>query len=65
MSAVISLTPLVTLAVVYAVLAIWPDAEVGERLDVLGLIGAVLVVVGSMMAALGRGDRSSEPLALE
>jgi drug/metabolite transporter (DMT)-like permease len=64
-SAVISLTPLVTLAVVYAVLAIWPDAEVGERLDVLGLIGAVLVVVGSMMAALGRGDRSSEPLALE
>jgi len=64
-SAVISLTPLVTVLAVYAILAVWPDAEVGQRLEPLGLAGAFLVVAGSMMAALGRGGADAEPLALE
>lgn len=53
-SAVISLTPLVTILAVYAVLAVWPDAAIGTRLDLLGSIGAILIVAGSMMSALGR-----------
>lgn len=55
-SAVISLTPLVTILAVYAVLAIWPEADVGTRLDALGSVGAVLIVAGSMMTALGRAS---------
>jgi drug/metabolite transporter (DMT)-like permease len=55
-SAVISLTPLVTILAVYAVLAIWPEAEVGARLDLLGSIGAILIVAGSMASALGRSS---------
>ena len=65
MSAVISLTPLITLLVVYVVLAVWPTAEVGEALDTLGLIGALLVVAGSMMTALGRGAHIDEPVDFE
>ena len=64
-SAVISLTPLITLLVVYVVLAVWPTAEVGEALDTLGLIGALLVVAGSMMTALGRGAHIDEPVDFE
>lgn len=64
-SAVISLTPLITIGVVYLILAIWPTAGVGARLDALGLIGAVLIVGGSMTAALGRSTRAAEPVALD
>jgi drug/metabolite transporter (DMT)-like permease len=64
-SAVISLTPLVTLFAVYVILAIWPQAEVGQRLDALGLAGAVLVVAGSMLTALGRRNSVAEPVDLE
>jgi len=53
-SAVISLTPLVTLAAVYAILAVWPSADVGARLDTLGLVGAGLIVAGSATTALWR-----------
>ncbi len=55
-SAVIALTPLVTIAAVYAILAIWPEADIGERLGAVGLTGAVLIVAGSVMAALGKAD---------
>ena len=53
-SAVISLAPLVTILAVYVILALWPSAEVGARLDALGLAGAALIVGGSMMTALWR-----------
>ncbi|MDH3254344.1 MAG: DMT family transporter [Acidobacteriota bacterium] len=64
-SAVISLTPLITILVVYAMLALWPAADVGEKLDGLGIAGSVLIVAGSMMTALGRGSRDAEPVALD
>ncbi len=64
-SAVISLTPVVTIAAVYAILAFWPSAEVGARLDAMGLTGAVLVVAGSTMAALGREARAVDPVDFE
>jgi drug/metabolite transporter (DMT)-like permease len=64
-SAVISLTPLVTILAVYGILAIWPSAEVGAKLDALGLVGATLIVGGSMMTALWRQAGKVEPLDLE
>ncbi len=60
-SAVIALTPLMTIGAVYAVLAIWPQADVGERLGAVGMLGALVVVAGSVMAALGTGARKGEP----
>ena len=64
-SAVISLTPVVTIAAVYAILAVWPTAEVGAPLDALGLVGAGLIIVGSVMAAIGRQARQVEPVDFE
>jgi drug/metabolite transporter (DMT)-like permease len=66
-SAVLSLTPLLTLAAVYAILVIWPDADIGGRLDTLGHVGAVLVVTGSMTTALGRrrAEAKTEPVPPE
>ncbi len=64
-SAVISLTPVVTIGAVYVILAFWPSADVGYRLDARGLAGAVLVVGGSMMAALGRPPATVVPVDLE
>jgi len=60
-SAVISLTPLVTILAVYAVLTAWPEADIGARLDALGAAGAILIVTGSMMTALGTRSEGSEP----
>ncbi len=60
-SAVISLTPLVTILAVYSVLAVWPEADIGARLDALGAAGAILIVTGSIMAALGTRSESAEP----
>lgn len=53
-SAVISLTPLVTILAVYGILAIWPSADIGTNLDGLALAGAALIVGGSMLTALWR-----------
>jgi drug/metabolite transporter (DMT)-like permease len=66
-SAVLSLTPLLTLAAVYAILMVWPDADIGSRLDTLGHAGAILVVTGSMMTALGRheAEKETEPVPPE
>lgn len=64
-SAVIALTPLVTILAVYAILAIWPSAEVGTRLDTLGLAGATLIVGGSMLTALWRPAQAIDPVDLE
>ena len=61
-SAVIALTPLVTMAAVIAYEAIWPRSGMAEGLDGIGLVGGLVVVVGSVMTALGTGSaRTDEP----
>jgi len=64
-SAVISLTPLVTLAAVYVILAVWPSADVGARLDTLGLVGVGLIVGGSAITALWRRATRVVPVDME
>ena len=60
-SAVIALTPLVTIAAVLAFAALWPGTGMAEGLDGIGLVGGLVVVVGSVMTALGtRGGRAAE-----
>lgn len=54
-SAVIALTPLVTIAAVLGFEAIWPGTEMAAGLDSVGLLGGLVVVVGSVMTALGTG----------
>ncbi len=53
-SAVLALTPIVTLVSVWAVSHIVPSLIAPERLTALGVLGAVLVVVGSIAIALGK-----------
>lgn len=53
-SAVISLTPLLTVATVYVGMTFWPQSDLGEPLGALAWIGALVVVAGSVMAALGK-----------
>ncbi len=54
-SAVISLTPLLTVATVYIAMTFWPDSNLGNPLDPLAWLGALVVVAGSVLAALGKG----------
>jgi len=54
-TAVLALTPLVTLVAVWAVSFFMPTLIAPERLTVLGLVGAVLVVSGCIAIALGKG----------
>lgn len=56
-SAVLSLTPIITLASVFAVSAVFPRLIQPEQMTLMGLIGAVLVVAGSLALALGRDHR--------
>lgn len=53
-SAVLALTPVVTLTSVEVVSSIFPSWISSEQLTVLGLAGAILVVSGSMAIALGK-----------
>jgi drug/metabolite transporter (DMT)-like permease len=53
-SAVLALTPIVTLVSVWAVSHIVPSLIAPERLTALGVLGALLVVVGSIAIALGK-----------
>lgn len=53
-SAILALTPVVTLASVEVVSSIQPRWVASEQLTILGLIGAILVVTGSMAIALGK-----------
>lgn len=66
-SAVIALTPLVTIAAVLGLEAVWPAADLAQGLDGLGLLGGLVVVVGSVMTALGRSGgrrvRGERPVA--
>jgi drug/metabolite transporter (DMT)-like permease len=52
-SATLALTPLVTFASVAAASWLWPDYVRAEQINLLGYGGAVLVVTGSAVVALG------------
>lgn len=56
-SAVLALTPICTLLSVWAVSSFIPNLIAPERLTLLGLVGAVLVVSGSITIALGKTRR--------
>jgi drug/metabolite transporter (DMT)-like permease len=53
-SAVLALTPIFTLVSVWAVSSLMPNLIAPERLTILGLVGAILVVSGSIAIALGK-----------
>lgn len=65
--AVLALTPLGTLMVVSALSRAWPELVAPESMTVVGVIGAVIVVVGSMTTSLGsrRRPRASRPPAAD
>jgi len=52
-SAVIAVTPLVTIVAILGFVAIWPGTEMAAGLDGIGIVGGLVVVVGSVMTALG------------
>lgn len=52
-SATLAITPLVTFAAVAAAARIWPDYVPTEEINGLGYTGAVIVVLGSALTALG------------
>ncbi len=59
-SAVIAITPLATIAVIFIVASFTTDLVPPEKLDALSLIAAVLVVIGSMITSLcGKRRRAS------
>lgn len=53
-SAIIALTPLVTLVSVWAVSVLIPTLIAPEHLSLLGIVGALLVVGGSVAIAIGK-----------
>ncbi|WP_250121677.1 DMT family transporter [Chroococcidiopsis sp. CCMEE 29] len=57
-SAVLAATPIFTVLSVWGVSSIMPNLIAPERLTVLGILGAVLVVSGSIAIALGRARQS-------
>lgn len=54
-SATLAITPLITIALSLALQALWPGSVVLEPLNALSGLGALLVVSGSALTALGRG----------
>jgi drug/metabolite transporter (DMT)-like permease len=57
-STILAATPLMSLAVIAMVHAIWPMTVAPERVSMLGYVGAILVVAGSAMSSL-LGERSA------
>jgi drug/metabolite transporter (DMT)-like permease len=57
-SVILSLTPIVTIGAVALGSQVLPHLVVHERLSSLSLLGAGLVVAGSVLGALGRAPRS-------
>ncbi|MBD2208218.1 DMT family transporter [Calothrix sp. FACHB-1219] len=55
-SAVLTITPIVTLIAVWAVSAFAPGLMLPEKFTLLGITGAVLVVTGAATIALGKTD---------
>ncbi|KAM3116057.1 DMT family transporter [Phormidesmis sp. 146-33] len=58
-SAVISLTPIVTIVSVFTLSLLFPGLKFPHQLSVLAVIGAIFVVVGSMTIAVSKTQRSS------
>ncbi|WP_369990306.1 DMT family transporter [Pseudomonas xanthosomatis] len=52
-SATLALTPLVTFVAVAVAAWVWPDSVQAEQINALGYVGAVTVVLGSALVALG------------
>ncbi|NEQ25352.1 MAG: DMT family transporter [Microcoleus sp. SIO2G3] len=61
-SAVLSLTPIVTLGAVSIVAKLLPQIVAAERITMLGFVGAVFVVAGSFTIALGQRQKSVESI---
>ena len=61
--AVLALTPLGTLMVVSVLSQAWPQFVAPESLTVVGVVGAVIVVIGSMVTSLGGRRRGAAPHA--
>lgn len=57
-SAVIALAPIFTILSMYVAVAFWPDYFASSKLNVLSYVGALLVVAGSMLAALGKSSKT-------
>ncbi len=57
-SAVIALAPLFAILSTEWAINIWPDIFTSSELDWVAYIGAGMVIVGSMLAALGRSQRN-------
>jgi len=57
-SAILATTPLLCLGAVFAVNALWPQSLAPERVTLVGVVGAGLVVLGSALASL-MGQRRS------
>ena len=53
---IIALTPITTIIMSYVLIALSPDTMAPESLNVLSWVGALVVVVGSMMGALGNSE---------
>lgn len=53
-SAVLSITPLVTIFLGWIALKIWPLFIVPENINIISMLGATLVVSGSLLASLSR-----------
>lgn len=51
-SAVLASTPLLCLAAVFFVHGLWPQAIAAEHVTIVGIIGALLVVLGSSLSSL-------------
>lgn len=61
--AILALTPLGTLMVVSFLSGLWPDYVEPESISAVGIVGAVIVVAGSMATSLGSRRRRRAPHA--
>lgn len=62
--AILALTPLGTLTVVGLLAGAWPEHVRPESISVIGLLGALIVVAGSMTTSLGARRRRTAPHAV-
>jgi drug/metabolite transporter (DMT)-like permease len=60
-SAVLSLTPIITLTSIIAVSALLPTLLEPEHITAIGILGAVLVVCGSLSISLGKHQTGDRP----
>lgn len=61
-SAVLSITPIITIITVEIAHAIWPEHIPHESFPLLSYFGAACVVTGSMMTSLGKGSPAPKEL---